>query len=135
MRRLLFVISAICITIAASSQTHKTNTSGNSNTSSGQAKITNGDVYLHTVKGKYKIYATYVNSKVTGYYALDSNGKKIPARIMTKPDKTNTTAKKLKCYTCVKVVDTSTGKIAEDCTEVSCPDSITGEKATTNTTQ
>lgn len=135
MKRLLFVTMAICTAIIASSQNRSTTTGGNPASSTGQPKLINGDVYLHTVnvKGKQKIYATYVNGKVTGHFALDSNGKRNPARIMTKAD--NSSARKLKCYTCVKVVDADTGKIAETCTEVTCPDSITGEKSAIRTAQ
>ncbi len=97
-----------------------------------RTKVSNGDVKIHLVPGKYTLYAIYKSRKVTGYYAIDAKGNKIPANKVTRPD--TYSAKALKCYTCVRVCDDS-GKCAEDCTQIACPDSITGEKATTATAQ
>jgi len=139
MRKYILVVSAIFCASFVNAQTRRTNqadasqTSNNSTTGARRTKLINGDVFLYTMKGKYKLYATYVNNKVVSYYAIDAKGNKLPASILTKPD--NTSVRKLKCLTCVRVVDVVTGKSAEECEEIPCPDNITGEKATIKTAQ
>jgi hypothetical protein len=139
MKRLIFIITAFCLAAISSAQTRKLNQGSTTTTdttiNSGMTrkKLSNGNMLLHTVAGKYKLYATYANNKVVDYYVIDTKGKKHPARIVTKQD--NYSARRLKCYTCVKVVDADTGKSAEECEEIPCPDSIMGEKTTIRTAQ
>ena len=98
-----------------------------------QKRMDNGDVFLTTSALGYKLFATYANAKLTGYYAIDIKGRKLPATSFQK--RTNTSARTLKCFTCVRVVDTDTGKSAEECTEIPCPTAETGEKATSKSAQ
>src|SRR5580765_7669460 len=56
-------------------------------------KIPNGSALIYTEPGNFKLYATYANSKVTEYYAIDGNGKRIPA--------TYTAESRVKCIVCI----------------------------------
>ncbi len=103
-------------------------TTWNSSGPTKRMKITNGNVKVHTVHGKYDLYATYKNKKVTGYYAIDAKGNKLPVSVVAKT--VAGSSGKFKCYTCAKVCNEA-GKCAEDCTEIECPDGMGVEKATT----
>ncbi len=39
----------------------------------------NGSALIYNETGKFKVYASFSNSKVTGYYAIDGNGKRTDA--------------------------------------------------------
>lgn len=88
--------------------------------------ISNGRKPVHSEPGKYTLYATYKNKKLTGYQAVDSKGNNLPVNTIAKES-----GGKFKCFTCVRVCNDA-GKCADDCTEISCPDDIGGAKATTN---
>lgn len=89
-------------------------------------KVTNGKVAVHSVPGKYTLYATYKNKKLTGYYAADAKGNKLPVNTVAKQS-----VNKFKCYTCVRVCNEA-GKCAESCTEEPCPEGMGVENANTN---
>ena len=59
-----------------------------------RTKITTGNVKLHTEPGKYDLYATFKNKQVTGYYAIDKRGNKIPATYAEKGTK---------CIACITI--------------------------------
>ena len=59
------------------------------------AKIANGDVKIHAEPGRYVLFASYKNSKVTGFYAIDTKGNKIPA--------TYTAKGASKCIACITI--------------------------------
>lgn len=74
-------------------------------------KITNGNVRLLTEPGKYDLYASYKNKKITGYYAVDDKGNKFPA----------TYAKQgVKCYFCIDQPGKDKVVKGRVCYEVSC---------------
>ncbi|MBK8140013.1 MAG: hypothetical protein IPK57_02730 [Chitinophagaceae bacterium] len=81
---------------------------------------------VHDEPGRYTLYATYKSKKLTGYYAVDAKGNKLPVNTVAKQS-----GSKFKCYICVRVCNDE-GKCAENCTEDPCPDGMGVEKATTN---
>ncbi len=42
-------------------------------------KTPNGSALVYNERGKFKVYASFSNSKITGYYAIDGNGKRTDA--------------------------------------------------------
>ncbi len=132
MKKILLMATALFFVAIANAQllTQKSEPSkGSSDTTwsdlSGQLtrkKVSNGNVLIHTVPGKYDLYASYKSKKVTGYYAIDAKGKKLPVSIVARP--VATSSGKFKCYICVKVCN-EVGKCAQSCTEDPCPD-VTG---------
>lgn len=48
------------------------------------SKTADGNVKIHTVPGKYDLYASYKNKQVTGYYAIDVKGNKISPTYSTR---------------------------------------------------
>ena len=87
MKKILLMATALFFVAIANAQllTRKSEPSkGSSDTTwsglSGQLtrkKVSNGNVLIHTVPGKYDLYASYKSKKVTGYYAINAKGKKI----------------------------------------------------------
>ena len=57
-------------------------------------KVRNGDVIVHKEPGKYDIYASFKKKQVTGYYAIDAKGNKIPATVTRDKDG---------CFYCIKL--------------------------------
>ncbi len=88
--------------------------------------VSNGRTAVHSEPGKYILYATYKSKKLTGYYAVDTKGNKLPVNTVARQS-----GGKFKCYACVKVCNEA-GKCVESCTEDSCPDDMGVAKATTN---
>lgn len=58
-------------------------------------KVANGNVLVHTQAGKYKLYASYKNNAVTGYYAIDATGTKVNATVSRRG--------KGGCYYCIRL--------------------------------
>jgi hypothetical protein len=73
----------------------------------------NGTSLLHTVKGKFKLYATSVNGKITEYYAVDGNGKRIESTSVLKKSKIGDPV-----GTCSKCIQMPDGTY---CKTIACP--------------
>jgi hypothetical protein len=63
----------------------------------------NGTSLLHTVKGKFKLYATSVNGKITKYYAVDENGKRIETTAVLNRSKIGDPVGS--CFKCIQMPD------------------------------
>lgn len=73
------------------------------------ARKANGVALVHNEDGKFKIYAVFKNEKVTDYYAVDMNGKRI------NPTYASSTGG-VSCTVCIK---SPAGTI---CYEIDCDD-------------
>lgn len=99
-----------------------------------RTKISNGTRVVQQDAGKYSLFATYKEGKVTGYYAVDAKGNKLPVSVVARP--VATSSGKFKCYACVKVCNEA-GKCVEECTEDGCPEGmgVTSKNAAIKTAQ
>lgn len=73
----------------------------------------NGTSLLHTVKGKFKLYANSVNDKVTEYYAVDENGKRIETISVVNRSKIGDPVGT--CFKCIQMPD------GLYCKTIACP--------------
>lgn len=87
------------------------------------AKIPDGDARIRTVPGKYDLYASYKSNYVTGYYAVNIHGVKIPVGIISKTYSANL----VKCFACVNFADEQKIK-KTDCWDVFCLKTNTKDK-------
>ena len=97
----------------------------NLNSQVNRARKANGTALIHTEQGRFRLYATFANNKVSGYYAIDQNGKKI------NPVYPTGGAQALFCQVCI-----NSGGTNQTCYEVDCskiPPPI--KKATANSSQ
>jgi hypothetical protein len=76
----------------------------------------NGTSLLHTVKGKFKLYVTSVNGKVTEYYGVDENGKRIETTAVLNGSKIGgPVSVPGSCFKCIQMPDGTYCKI------ITCP--------------
>lgn len=73
----------------------------------------NGTSLLHTVKGKFKLYATSVNGKVTEYYGIDENDKRIETTSVLNRSKIGDPVGS--CFKCIQMPD------GTYCKTIACP--------------
>jgi len=73
----------------------------------------NGTSLLHTVKGKFKLYATSVNGKITEYYAVDENGKRVETTSVLKKSAIGDPVGA--CFKCIQMPD------GTYCRTIACP--------------
>ncbi|WP_018630984.1 hypothetical protein [Niabella aurantiaca] len=73
-----------------------------------RTKTITGNARLRTEPGKYTLYASYKNRRITGYYAMDTKGHKIPVTYTTKA---------AECFACIQVP----GGISK-CYKIDCND-------------
>ena len=71
----------------------------------------NGTALLHT-EGATKLYVTFKNSKVSEYYAIDGNGKRIPATYSSSKEAAT------KCYVCISIENGTNVCYEVDCANI-----------------
>lgn len=129
MKKILLLTTALVFFALANAQTNKTKTVSQASDTTWRdqseplkrAKIANGTRVVQQEAGKYSLFATYKEGKITGYYAVDAKGNKLPVSVVARP--VATSSGKFKCYACVKVCNEA-GKCVEECTEDGCPEGM-----------
>ncbi len=96
---LLLAVSLLFVTMAAAQPKRQKHTPGDTvvidlGGEISRRKIRNGDVMIRKEKSGHALYASFKKKKLTGYYAVDAKGNRIPADL---------TRVKGGCFYCIKL--------------------------------
>ncbi len=73
----LFSIGLVNAQLPRKTGDTKASTALNLDSQVDRARKPNGTALIHTENGRFRLYATFSNNKISGYYAVDQNGRRL----------------------------------------------------------